>query len=75
MKHQFPSYYTVWDKLGYYGLKGSAIVVLFFLILPILVIIPLSFNFEPYFTFIAGNFIVFLKNNTIYSKMQVIFPL
>jgi len=54
MKHQFPSYYTVWDKLGYYGLKGSAIAVLFFLILPILVIIPLSFNFEPYFTFTKG---------------------
>lgn len=54
MKHQFPSYYTVWNKLGYYGLKLSAWTVLFFLIVPIMVIIPLSFNIEPYFTFTRG---------------------
>jgi len=54
MKHQFPSYYTVWDKLGFYCLNISALSVLFFLILPILVIIPLSFNAEPYFTFTKG---------------------
>ncbi len=54
MKHQFPSYYTVWDKLGHYSLKISAWSVLFFLILPIMVIVPLSFNFEPYFSFTKG---------------------
>ncbi|NQU64462.1 MAG: ABC transporter permease, partial [SAR324 cluster bacterium] len=54
MKHQFPSYYTIWHKLGYYALKSSAISVLFFLILPIIVIIPLSFNIEPYFSFTKG---------------------
>ncbi len=54
MKHQFPSYYTVWNKLGYYSLKFSAFAVLFFLILPIVVIVPLSFNAEPYFTFSRG---------------------
>ena len=54
MKHQFPSYYTIWHKLGFYSLKVSAWSVLFFLILPILVIIPLSFNIEPYFTFTKG---------------------
>ena len=54
MEHQFPSYYTVWHILGFYALKFSAWSVLFFLILPILVIIPLSFNIEPYFTFTRG---------------------
>ena len=54
MKHQFPSYYTIWHILGFYALKFSAWSVLFFLILPILVIIPLSFNTEPYFTFTKG---------------------
>ena len=47
----FPEYYTVWNKLGVYALRGCAGAVLFFLILPILVIVPLSFNSQPYFTF------------------------
>ena len=54
MKHQFPSYYSVWHILGFYALKFGAWSVLFFLVLPILVIIPLSFNIEPYFTFTKG---------------------
>lgn len=54
MKHQFPSYYTFWHKLGFFSLRFSAWFVLFFLILPIFVIIPLSFNIEPYFTFTKG---------------------
>ena len=51
---QFPSYFTLWHKLGHYALRWTAWLVLFFLILPILVIIPLSFNAEPYFTFTEG---------------------
>lgn len=47
----FPEYYTVWNKLGVHALRGCAGAVLFFLILPILVIVPLSFNSQPYFTF------------------------
>lgn len=49
----FPEYFTIWNKLGVYALRGSAGLVLFFLILPILVIVPLSFNSQPYFTFTA----------------------
>ena len=48
---RFPAYYNFWHILGSYSLKFSAYAVLFFLILPILIIIPLSFNAEPYFTF------------------------
>ena len=49
----FPEFFTIWNKLGVYALRGFAGAVLFFLILPILVIVPLSFNSQPYFTFTA----------------------
>ena len=51
---RFPEYFTFWNKLGAWALHGCAGVVLFFLILPILVIVPLSFNDQPYFTFTEG---------------------
>lgn len=51
---QYPRYFTIWQKLGLTGVKLTAWLVLLFLILPILVIIPLSFNAEPYFTFNEG---------------------
>lgn len=54
VNQRFPSYYTVWHKLGAWSLKLSAWLVLFFLILPILVIVPLSFNAEPFFSFTRG---------------------
>jgi len=54
MSNPFPAYFTIWHKLGAYTLKISAYAVLFFLILPIVVIIPLSFNAEPFFTFTRG---------------------
>lgn len=39
------------ERAWYYGLRGYALVVLFFLVIPLVVIIPLSFNAAPYFTF------------------------
>ena len=48
---RFPDYYNAWHKAGVYGLRLGAGLVLFFLILPLLVIVPLSFNSQPYFTF------------------------
>ena len=54
MSKRFPDYYTAWHKLGIGSLWFSAWLVLFFLILPILVIIPLSFNAEPFFSFTRG---------------------
>ena len=54
MNGPFPSYYTIWHKLGAWSLKLGAWLVLFFLILPILVIVPLSFNAEPFFSFTRG---------------------
>jgi putative spermidine/putrescine transport system permease protein len=51
---KLPAYYNVWHYLGHYGLKTAALLVLLFLMLPIVIIIPLSFNAEPYFTFTDG---------------------
>lgn len=51
MHRQWPAYFTFWHKLGARTLGGVALLVLFFLILPIIVIVPLSFNAEPFFTF------------------------
>ena len=50
----FPKYFTIWQKVGMHSLRLTAWSVLAFLMLPILVIIPLSFNAEPYFTFTQG---------------------
>lgn len=54
MKNRFPEYYTIWHIAGHYGLRITAFLVLLFLMLPILVIMPLSFNAEPFFTFTDG---------------------
>ena len=51
---KLPAYYNVWHYLGHYGLRLTAFLVLAFLMLPILIIIPLSFNVEPYFSFTEG---------------------
>lgn len=52
--NRLPAYYTFWHILGHYGLRAFAFLVLLFLMLPILVIVPLSFNAEPYFSFTPG---------------------
>ncbi|WP_339513979.1 ABC transporter permease [Pseudomonas sp. RL_15y_Pfl2_60] len=49
-----PAYYGFWYRLGSWLLKSTSWLVLFFLIMPILVIIPLSFNTEPFFSFTKG---------------------
>lgn len=49
-----PVYYSLSHRLNTYALKLTAWLVLFFLIVPILVIVPLSFNAEPFFTFTPG---------------------
>ena len=41
---KFPAYSTPLDKLGWWALRLTCVGVLVFLLLPILVIIPLSFS-------------------------------
>ena len=54
MFREWPAYFTFWHRLGARALAGLAYLTLFFLILPILVIVPLSFNAEPFFSFTEG---------------------
>lgn len=49
-----PAYFGFWHHLGSWLLKVSSWLVLLFLIVPILVIVPLSFNSEPFFSFTEG---------------------
>lgn len=49
--HVFPAYSTAADKLGWYALRVFGIAVLLFLLLPILVIIPLSFSSSTFLSY------------------------
>jgi len=49
-----PAYATPADRAWYYGFRFICGLIFLFLIAPILVIVPLSFNAEPYFTFTKG---------------------
>jgi putative spermidine/putrescine transport system permease protein len=49
-----PAYATTADKIGKYIFLLICSLIFIFLITPILIIIPLSFNAEPYFTFTEG---------------------
>jgi putative spermidine/putrescine transport system permease protein len=47
----FPAYVTVWGRLGRFAFIGVSLLVLLFLVSPVLVVMPLSFNSQPYFTY------------------------
>lgn len=46
-----PAYFTTKDKLWHYTFRVICFAIFFFLLAPILIMIPLSFNAQPYFTF------------------------
>ncbi len=54
MAAALPPYVGPLGKLWHYGFRVICGLIFLFLIMPILVIIPLSFNAEPYFTFNEG---------------------
>ncbi|MBR8184213.1 ABC transporter permease [Burkholderia ambifaria] len=47
----FPAYVTVWGRIGRLLHVGVSLAVLLFLVSPVLVVMPLSFNSQPYFTY------------------------
>jgi putative spermidine/putrescine transport system permease protein len=49
-----PSYATPLERLWHHAFRALCGLILFFLLAPILVIIPLSFNQDPYFSFTTG---------------------
>jgi len=46
-----PAYYTLKDKIWHYAFRVICFSIFFFLLAPILIMIPLSFNAQPFFTF------------------------
>ncbi|MFN7003738.1 MAG: ABC transporter permease, partial [Roseinatronobacter sp.] len=46
-----PAYYTTKDKIWHYAFRVICFAIFFFLLAPILIMIPLSFNAQPFFTF------------------------
>ena len=52
--NELPPYASRAEKIGRYVFLAICTLIFIFLIMPILVIIPLSFNAEPYFTFTEG---------------------
>ncbi len=51
-----PAYAGPWDRIWYYLFRLICIAIFFFLVAPIIVIMPLSFNAEPYFTYPMPGF-------------------
>lgn len=49
-----PTYAGPLERAWYYGFRGICVLIFIFLITPILIIVPLSFNVEPYFSFTEG---------------------
>ncbi|MEO0327444.1 MAG: ABC transporter permease [Pseudomonadota bacterium] len=49
-----PGYATRGEQIWHYAFLAICTIIFLFLILPILIIIPLSFNAEPYFSFTEG---------------------
>lgn len=53
---RFAPYVNVWGKLNHYALLIFSSLALLFLMAPVLVIIPLAFNADPYFTYPIRGF-------------------
>ena len=49
-----PPYATPREVLWFYSFRGLCALIFLFLIMPIIILIPLSFNQEPYFSFTPG---------------------
>lgn len=49
-----PAHATPLERAWHYVFRCICAAILFFLIMPVVIILPLSFNAEPYFTFTAG---------------------
>lgn len=49
-----PPYMTLGEKIWHYSFRAICGLIFLFLIMPILVVLPLSFNVEPYFSFTEG---------------------
>ena len=53
-RQPLPPYTTTGQVLWFYTFRGICALIFLFLIVPIIILIPLSFNQEPYFSFTPG---------------------
>ena len=51
---KLPPYTTTGERIWHYGFRVICGLIFLFLILPVLIVLPLSFNVEPYFSFTPG---------------------
>jgi len=51
---QLPPYTTTGERIWHYAFRFICGLIFLFLILPVLIVLPLSFNVEPYFSFTQG---------------------
>ena len=51
---QLPPYTTTGERVWHYSFRILCGLIFLFLILPVLIVLPLSFNVEPYFSFTPG---------------------
>lgn len=51
---QLPPYTTTGERIWHYAFRFICGLIFLFLILPVLIVLPLSFNVEPYFSFTPG---------------------
>lgn len=51
---QLPPYTTTGERIWHYTFRFLCGLIFLFLILPVLIVLPLSFNVEPYFSFTPG---------------------
>jgi putative spermidine/putrescine transport system permease protein len=51
---QLPPYTTTGERIWHYTFRTICGLIFLFLILPVLIVLPLSFNVEPYFSFTQG---------------------
>ena len=51
---QLPPYTTTGERVWHYSFQVICGLIFLFLILPVLIVLPLSFNVEPYFSFTPG---------------------
>ncbi|MEL6277820.1 MAG: ABC transporter permease [Pseudomonadota bacterium] len=49
-----PPYASTGERIWYWAFRGICTLIFIFLIMPIVIVMPLSFNAEPYFSFTAG---------------------
>ena len=67
----FPAYYTLLDKAGWWALRGFGVALLVFLLLPILVIVPLSFSSSSFLAYPIPGFSLQWYENLFTSSVWI----